>query len=172
MLRSTSFGHGPRKNDHKILAVALKFRQEKTNTSVVFVTKDVNLRVKADALGINSVDYEPSRVSIDELYTGMITMDVPSDVVDKFLLDKRLPVQQPELFANSYVTLKDQKDPEHFATARFMAGVNELVPLKTPPQGVWGIKPRNAEQACIMDALLDDELALVSLVGKAGTEKP
>jgi PhoH-like ATPase len=98
------------KNDHKILAVALKFRQEKTNTSVVFVTKDVNLRVKADALGINSVDYEPSRVSIDELYTGMITMDVPSDVVDKFLLDKRLPVQQPELFANSYVTLKDQKD--------------------------------------------------------------
>lgn len=159
------------KNDHKILAVALKFRQEKTNTSVVFVTKDVNLRVKADALGINSVDYEPSRVSIDDLYGGIITMDVPSDVVDKFLIDKRLPIHDQELFANTYVILKDQKDPEHFATARYMSGVRELVPLKTPPQGVWGIKPRNAEQDCIMDALLDDELSLVSLVGKAGTGK-
>jgi len=159
------------KNDHKILAVALKFRQEKTGSQVVFVTKDVNLRVKADALGIHSVDYEPSRVSIDELYGGVITMEVPSDVVDKFLVEKRLPMSQQDLFPNTYVILKDQKDPEHFATARFMAQISELVPLKTPPQGAWGVKPRNAEQACIIDALLDDELPLVSLVGKAGTGK-
>src|SRR5205823_3620713 len=55
------------KADHRILAVALKMRHEKPNSAVVFVTKDVNLRVKADALGIASVDFEPSRVTIEEL---------------------------------------------------------------------------------------------------------
>src|SRR5262249_2560622 len=76
------------KNDHKILAVALKIRQEKPTIPVIFVTKDVNLRVKADAVGINSVDYEPSRVSIEELYSGVSTFDVPGTVVDNFLAQK------------------------------------------------------------------------------------
>ena len=83
----------PEKNDHKILSVALKIKQDKPNTTVVFVTKDVNLRVKADALGVVSVDYEPSRVTLEELYTGVSTFDVPKDVVDNFIAEKRFPFQ-------------------------------------------------------------------------------
>ncbi len=160
------------KGDHKILSVALKLKQEKTNTTVIFVTKDVNLRVKSDAVGINSVDFEPSRVTLEELYSGLARFDVPGDVVDTFLNDKRLPIKERGLLPNAYVQLRDQKHPEdHQALGRFDASLGEIVPLRVPPQGVWGVKPRNDEQAFVMDALLDDSIALVSLVGKAGTGK-
>lgn len=159
------------KNDHKILAVALKIRQEKPTVPVVFVTKDVNLRVKADAVGLTSVDYEPSRVSIEELYGGINTFDVPGTVVDNFIAQRRFPFQEKGLLPNAYVILRDQNQPEHFALGRYLGNEKELVALKTSPEGVWGVKPRNAEQAFVMDALLDDSISLVSLVGKAGTGK-
>jgi len=160
------------KNDHRILAVALKLRQEKPQSPVIFVTKDVNLRVKADAVGIHSVDFEPSRVTLEELYTGLHVFDVPGDVVDNFLAQRRFPIQDKSLHANAYVTLRDQHKPtEHTALGRYDESLGEIVPLRVPPQGVWGIKPRNDEQAFVMDALLDDSIQLVSLVGKAGTGK-
>ena len=161
----------PEKNDHKILSVALKIKQDKPNNPVVFVTKDVNLRVKADALGVVSVDYEPSRVTLEELYTGVSTFDVPRTVVDNFIAEKRYPIHDRGLLPNSYVVLRDQHDPNHFVAGRFSAATEEIVPLKVPEQGVWGVKPRNVEQACVLDALLDDSISLVSLVGKAGTGK-
>lgn len=159
------------KNDHKILAIALKLTKEKPGAPVIFVTKDVNLRVKADALGLNSVDFEPSRVSIEELFTGVQKMDVPGDIVDRFLADGRLPFEDKRLQPNEYVQLTDQRDPEHTAQGRHVPAERALVPLRVPPQGVWGIKPRNSEQNFVLDALLDDNIPLVSLVGKAGTGK-
>lgn len=160
------------KNDHKILAAALKLQKEKPNSPVIFVTKDVNLRVKADACGVHSVDFEPSRVTMEELYSGLARFDVPGDVIDNFLAQKRFPIREKGLFPNAYVLLRDQHKPdEHTALGRYDATAGEIVPLRVPPQGVWGIKPRNNEQAFVMDALLDDNVALVSLVGKAGTGK-
>lgn len=159
------------KNDHRILAVALKFRKEKPSAPVIFVTKDVNLRVKADALGIHSVDFEPSRVTIEELYSGCHEFDVPGDVVDNFMTQKRFPMKEKGLLPNAYVWLRDQRNPEHFCYGRFEATQGEIVPLKVPATGVWGIKPKNPAQAFVMDALMDDNVSLVSLVGKAGTGK-
>lgn len=159
------------KNDHRILAVALKMRHEKPNQPVIFVTKDVNLRVKADALGIVSVDFETSRVTIEELYTGVTQFDVPSDVIVNFNAEKRFPLNDRNLPPNGYVILRDQHKPEIVALGKYSSQTGDVLPLKVPAEGVWGIKPRNAEQAFVMDALLDDSVALVSLVGKAGTGK-
>lgn len=159
------------KNDHKILAVALKLRSEKPNNPVIFVTKDVNLRVKADALGITSVDFETSRVTIEELYTGITQFDVPSNVIENFNKDKRYPLNDKNLPPNGYVVLRDQHKPDSTALGKYSSTTGEIVPLKVPAEGVWGIKPRNSEQAFVMDALLDDSISLVSLVGKAGTGK-
>lgn len=159
------------KADHRILAVALKLRQERPSSPVIFLTKDVNLRVKADALGLRSVDYEPNRVSIEELYGGTAKFEVPPDVVDNFIAQKRLPFQDKGLKANEYVILQDQRNPEHYALGRYSVNDKQIVPVRVPPQGVWGIKPRNHEQACVLDALLDDSCNLVTLVGKAGTGK-
>jgi PhoH-like ATPase len=159
------------KADHRILAVALKIRHDRPNAPVIFVTKDVNLRVKADALGITSVDFEPSRVTIEELYSGLAQFDVPGDVIDSFLTQKRFPIEDRSLHPNAYVALRDQRDPEHSAMGRYSDAEKEIVPLRVPAAGVWGIRPRNSEQAFVMDALLDDSVSLVSLVGKAGTGK-
>ncbi len=159
------------KNDHRILAVALKIRHDRPNIPVIFVTKDVNLRVKADALGINSVDFEPSRVTIEELYSGLFQFDVPGDVVENFNQLKRFPMKEKGLHPNAFVVLRDQHKADHTALGRYSAATEEIIPLKVPNDGVWGIKPRNAEQAFVLDALLDDNVSLVSLVGKAGTGK-
>ncbi len=159
------------KNDHRILAVALKLRQEKPNVPIIFVTKDVNLRVKADALGLFSVDFEPSRVTLEELYTGVATYDVPSEVIDSFNHDRRFPMQDKGLQPNTYVTLVDQHNRERIAQGRYSASAKEIIALRIPPDGVWGVKPRNMEQNFVLDALMDDSIQLVSLVGKAGTGK-
>lgn len=159
------------KNDHRILAVALKIRHDRPNVPVIFVTKDVNLRVKADALGIHSVDFEPSRVNIEELYNGVTTYDVPADVIEHFKEQRRYPISDKSLLSNTYVTLRDQKQPSNFALGRYSSVEKEILPLRVPQTGVWGIKPRNIEQSFVLDALLDDTLPIVSLVGKAGTGK-
>lgn len=159
------------KADHRILAVALKFKQDKGSGPVFFVTKDVNLRVKADALGLHSVDYEPSRVNIEELYGGMKLFDVPADVIENFNSKRKLAMTQKDLLPNEYVLLRDQHHPEVSAQGKYIEHEKEIVPVRVPPQGVWGIKPRNSEQAFVIDALLDDSVTLVSLVGKAGTGK-
>lgn len=159
------------KADHRILAVPLKLRHDKPNIPVVFVTKDVNLRVKADALGLTSVDYEPSRVSIEELYGGLRTYDVPGDVVEKFLTQRKMSYQDKGVLPNEYILLRDQKNQEHVGLGRYSQPDKEIHALKVPNEGVWGIKPKNIEQSFVMDALLDDSVTLVSLVGKAGTGK-
>ena len=160
-----------RKADHRILGVALKQRKLNPKNQVVFVTKDVNLRVKADALGLQAVDFEPSRVSLDELYAGIQVFDVPGDVVDTFNEQKRLPIEDKDLYPNAYIMLRDQHNQKHTSLGRYESKDREIVPLRTMPQGVWGIKPRNVEQQFVIDALLDDSVSLVSLVGKAGTGK-
>ncbi len=159
------------KADHRILAVALKLRHDRPNVPVIFVTKDVNLRVKADALGVVAVDFDPARVAIEELYPGSMSFEVPSDVIENFNQLRRFPIEDRELNPHEYVVLRDQKNPENFAAGRYDATQHAIVPLRVPPTGVWGIRPRNIEQSFVLDALLDDSIPLVSLVGKAGTGK-
>ncbi|MBY0371459.1 PhoH family protein [bacterium] len=159
------------KADHRILAVALKLRHDRPNVPVIFVTKDVNLRVKADALGVVAVDFDPARVAIEELYPGSMTFEVPSEVIENFNQQKRYPIEDRQLNPHEYVVLRDAKKPDNIIAGRYDAAQKAVVPLRVPPNGVWGIKPRNLEQSFVIDALLDDSIPLVSLVGKAGTGK-
>ncbi len=162
------------KADNRILAVALSMRKDFPKRPVVFVTKDINLRIKADALGISADDYEPSRVSPDELFSGTLTLLVESHKVDEFYQYKKLALRDAHLQAvrpNQYVILKDLANPTHTAMARYSKELECLVPIFKPAEGLWGIFPKNAEQAFAIDALLNDEIKLVSLVGKAGTGK-
>ncbi len=158
-------------NDHRILAVALKLHKDDPKTPLIFVTKDVNLRVKADALGVPTEDFEPSRVNIEELYSGILHFDVPGDVIESFKQQLRFPMEDRNLHPNSYIELRDQKNPKSRVIGRYNSVTKEIVSIETPDEGVWGIKPRNTEQIFAMDALLNDDIRLVSLVGKAGTGK-
>ncbi len=158
--------------DHLILGVALDVRDTYPNDQTVFVTKDVNLRLRADALGLVAMDYEAGRVDIDELYSGMTELEVKGGEIDAFYAQSALTLPEGhQVIANQYVVLRDVDSPSHTALGRFDPTAGKLVPLKKLREGVWGIRPRNKEQHCALDLLLCDEVRLVTLVGKAGTGK-
>src|SRR4029077_9460906 len=157
--------------DHLILMVALDVRDANKDERTIFVTKDVNLRIRADALGLTSMDFEAERIDIDELYSGMTELPVPGTDVDAFYAQNTLPLLETTLKANQYVLLRDRDNPSHSALGRFDAAAKRLVPLRKLRDGVWGIRPRNKEQHCALDLPLCDEIKLVTLIGKAGTGK-
>jgi PhoH-like ATPase len=158
--------------DYLILMVAVDVRDAHPNDPTIFVTKDVNLRIRADALGLTSVDLEAEeRVSLEELYSGMTEIQVSGTDVDTFFSQGSLELTRAGLQANQYVLLRDVESPSHSALGRFDKLQGKLVQLKKIRDGVWGIRPRNKEQHCALDLLLSDDIKLITLVGKAGTGK-
>ena len=166
-----------RGQDSKILAVALELTVEskKNGRQVVFITKDTNLRIRADAIGIHAEDFEPEHIQIDELYKGWQEVEVDGATFDKFWAEGGIALPDPYYAPNEYICLKDSERPQRTALSRSKvdteAGATRLVPLDPYKQGVWGIRPKNREQHFALDALLDDKIKLVTLVGKAGSGK-
>lgn len=157
--------------DNRILAVA-KELVDAGDTNIIFITKDINLRIKADTIGLCAEDYESDKVSIDELYAGTTELQVAQDQVDRFYEEGELELLGEELIANQGVTLIDADNPSHSAIGRYDELSQKLRPLlRAPKEGVWGIHPRNREQQFAFDLLLNDDIRVVSLVGKAGTGK-
>ena len=158
--------------DHLILGVALDVRESNPNDQTIFVTKDVNLRLRADALGLRAMDYEAGRIDIDELYSGMAEVTVSGAEVDAFYAQGSLALDsKAEAVPNQYVLLRDPESPSHTALGRYDGTSGKVIPLRKMRDGVWGIRPRNKEQHCALDLLLADDVKLVTLVGKAGTGK-
>ncbi len=156
--------------DNRILAVA-KELVDAGQSSIVFITKDINLRIKADTIGLCAQDYESDKVSIDDLYSGTSELLVAHEQVDLFYEKGELDLEG-DFIANQGVTLVDEENPSHSAIGRYDALQQKLRPLlRVPKEGVWGIHPRNREQQFAFDLLFNDEIRVVSLVGKAGTGK-
>lgn len=158
------------KADNQILSVAMELK-EKGKQPVCLVTKDTNLRIKADALGISARDYESDKIEVSELYGGFRTITVSKADIDGYFAKGSLEPMVKDLHPNEGVLLVDEGDPKHTALARFNKKKGSLLPLILPKEGVWGIYPKNAEQRFAMDLLLDDSIKLVTLAGKAGTGK-
>ena len=160
------------RGDNRILAVAMDLHERDLATPVILVTKDTNLRIKADALGLVAEDYESDKVDIDELYSGCVEQAALPDQIDRFHGQGWLELPENGFFPNQFVTLKDMTNDSHSAIGRYNAGERKLQPIrKTGREGVWSIQPRNREQSFALDALMDDSIKLVTLVGKAGTGK-
>lgn len=171
MLRSIPSELSDQKSDNRILAVALEVKKSAEQVPVILVTKDTNLRIKADAIGLDAQDYESDKVDISELYSGFSEFDVSSETVDRFYGQGWVESVE-NLLPNQYVVMRDAGNPSHSALAKFVSAQNKLVPvIKSGKEGVWSIHPRNREQTCALDALLDDSIKIVTLVGKAGTGK-
>ena len=159
------------RGDNRILAVAVDLMESEPGVPVILVTKDTNLRIKADALGLAAQDYESDKVSIDDLFTGVTNMEVEADVIDRFYSQGWLELDGG-LLPNQYVTLVQTGNHSHSAIGRFDHGSRRIVPLRgVDKEGVWSLFPRNREQSFALDALLDDNVKIVTLVGKAGTGK-
>jgi PhoH-like ATPase len=158
------------RGDNRILAVALQMKAQ-CQCPVVFVTKDTNLRIKADAVGLVASDYESDKVSIEELYSGTAEVLVQKDEVDRFYGQGYVDLEG-DFLPNEGITLAEAANPSHTAIGRYQGSLRRVLPLIRPPkEGLWGIHPRNREQQFALDLLLNDDIQLVTLVGKAGTGK-
>jgi PhoH-like ATPase len=159
--------------DNRILATAYCLGQENPKAHVELITKDINLRIKADVFDIDASDYDPDNTQIEEMYTGMKEMEFNPEEIDRFYRDRSLVVGEDgaKMLANEYIIMKDRSNPSHSAIGRYDLKQAKIVPLINPTDSIWGIHPRNMEQSFALDALLNDEILFVSLVGKAGTGK-
>lgn len=174
--------------DNRIIAVAWHLHKEAPEAQpVVFVSKDLNARIKSDALGIRTEDFENQKVNVDELYTGYITLQLDGAVIDELYSERMLAVERldpfleyvdesglpgvHELWPNQFVLMIDRDDPGHTGLARRLADTSHLIPVTGPRKPTFGIMPRNVQQTMALDLLLDEEIRLVTLIGSAGTGK-
>ncbi|MBR2569325.1 MAG: PhoH family protein [Paenibacillus sp.] len=172
---------GEMSNDNRILAVALNYSLEQqdldTQKPIVLVSKDVLVRVKADVLGLMTEDYlsDQSVRSGDELYTGYQTVLVHPAVIDEFYTYRYLQIKhlqlQMKLYPHEFVILKDEMGTSKSALLKVSADGTKLEPLYLSNDPVWGITARNAQQRMGLELLLNDDIPLVTLSGKAGTGK-
>ena len=158
------------KADNRILATALNLKHD--DLPVILVTKDTNLRIKADALGLIAEDYETDTITLDELYSGETELLVEPGVIDEFYSKEEFtPPAEPKLYPNQFLLLKNSANPSQTALARYSSQKHALVPIVNAKHGVWGINAKNKQQQFALDLLLNDDIRLVTLVGKAGTGK-
>ncbi|MBL4819302.1 MAG: PhoH family protein [Deltaproteobacteria bacterium] len=162
-----------RGQDSKILAVAVDLQsQAKADEKIIFITKDTNLRIRADSIGVETENFEPERTEVDELYKGYSVLEVSGKQIDEFYEKGSLALPDPYYAPNQYLVLKDKLNTSHTALGRFDPKDKLVVPITTLQRsGAWGIRPKNKEQAFALDLLLDDSIKLVTLAGKAGTGK-
>lgn len=167
-------------NDNRILAVALNYKLEEepkeSSRPVVLVSKDVLVRIKADVLGLIAQDYLSDRTADpSELYGGHTTLKVHPSVIDEFYSYRSLPIKPLQLpytlYPNEFVILKDEMGTGKSALLRVSTDAVKLEPLYLSNDPVWGISARNAQQRMALELLLNDDIPLVTITGKAGTGK-
>lgn len=167
-------------NDNRILAVALNYQLEQKDKTdkrqVVIVSKDVLIRIKADVLGLLAEDYLPDQSVISsDGYTGYGTIYVHPSVIDEFYSNRFLAVTmipvKGKLRPNEFVILKDEIGTSKSALLKVSQDGCRLEPLYLSNDPVWGISARSAQQRMALELLLNDDIPLVTLSGKAGTGK-
>jgi PhoH-like ATPase len=162
--------------DNRIISVAYRLKRE--GRQVTLVSKDMAMRVKCDALGITAEDFTTDKVPhVDELHAGWRSIEVPSDQIQRLRERGGLEIGiETPLVPNEAVLLRALENPKHTSLAR-AAELSEgglkatLVPFRSPNDAILGVAPRNLEQRVALEMLLDRDVKLVTLVGKAGTGK-
>lgn len=164
-------------SDNQIIATALSEQEEVTVKSrkVVVVSRDINMRVKCDGLGLLTEDYQAEQVVINAngLYTGRAEILMDEQIIDRFYAGEEIMLSADEykLYPNQFVMLISNSNDKKTALAKFRGYHTPLKRIMKSSHSVWSTNPRNKEQQFAFDLLLDPEVPVVSLVGKAGSGK-
>jgi len=157
--------------DNRILRMAYQLHKQGEN--VTLISKDINLRLKADALGIQVEDFEKQKVNFDELFSGNREIEVPGNMIDELYQNKTITIDNPDiaLYPNEFALLKNDSNPKHSALA--IAKQNNVLNLISTKgdEAIWNIHPRSKEQRMALALLMDPEIQLITLVGQAGSGK-
>jgi PhoH-like ATPase len=160
----------PDKADNRILGVAWNLTRDNGGGPVILVSKDLNLRLKADVLGIPAQDFQNDKVDFDSLYTGARELQVKAEEIDSFYQVGLLRLgKRRRAFPHQFFVLKCRENPSLSALGRWYDGL--LSPLAHADGECMGLKPRNKEQRFALELLLNDEVKVVTLAGAAGTGK-
>jgi len=160
-----------KRDDNLILATAYKLHRDHPEVPTVFVTKDINLRLKADALGLKAVDYETEGgVELEEMDPGFTKIKLDDEQFERLVEQGHIEAKDGHT-PNRLVMFSVDDDPQKIDYGRFDAEQNQILRLPDYSQGVYGIKPRNPEQYLSLELLLNPNYQLVALLGKAGTGK-
>lgn len=158
-------------NDNRILRTALAL-ERKLPGQVALITRDTNMRLKCDALGVPAEDYQNARIDIDEQYTGVTERTVDPSVIDELYQQGAISVEAVgEVYAQQFVILQAEGVPGKTAMVRADSRKGKLRLVGRHKEGVWGLFARNKEQLFALELLLDDSVSLVTLNGQAGTGK-
>jgi len=163
--------------DHIIIATALAVKLNANNRKVILVSRDINMRVICDSLGITAEDYiiENAVTSSDELYQGFVEHLVDDAVIDRFYEGGDILIEKDETeerwHPNQYVMMVSNASPKKTALARFYGHQTPLKKIVHNSIPDWKINSRNKEQAFAIDLLMDPKVKIVSLVGRAGSGK-
>ncbi|MCE5316177.1 MAG: PhoH family protein [Parachlamydia sp.] len=162
----TTYNFALSQNDNRIILAAFLLKEK--GEKVVFVSKDFAARIKAEALGLEAEDYENLKYSYEAMYRGLRKVETTKHDIDVFYKDGHITIPNLDCHPNEYCLLTS---PEHSsAVGKYDAASKQLEPL-LKSVNLWGIKPRNVEQRCAVDALMRDDIKLVTLLGPAGTGK-
>tara|TARA_Y100000592_G_C5472905_1_gene320560 strand:+ start:441 stop:1778 length:1338 start_codon:yes stop_codon:yes gene_type:complete len=164
--------------DHMIIATAVAVRQiSMENRKTVIVSRDINMRVIADSVGLLSEDYisESAVTSSEELYEGFTVFSVDDQIIDRFYGDEPIMIAKDEVeeewMPNQYLLLVSNANDKKSALARFKDHFQPLQKVLHDKLPDWRIAARNKEQAFAIDLLMDPTVKVVSLVGRAGSGK-
>jgi PhoH-like ATPase len=164
--------------DHQIIACALTLQNENPGKKVILVSNDINLRIKCDAIGIQAEDYVPENIleNGSELYTGFTDILVDDQIIDRVYGGEKIFLEDisdsRSFHPNQFVMFVSSANDKKTALTKF---INEHEPFKRITEyksgANWGIAPKNKEQNFAMDLLYDNNIPVVSLIGKAGSGK-
>ena len=162
-------------SDNQIIATALSEIESLRPRKVVMVSRDINMRVKCDALGILTEDYNAEQVidSSEGIYSGMTEVLLDEQVIDRFYESEEVFLEKgpKELFPNQFIMLISSSNDKKTALARFDGYNLPLKKISSKGDRPWGLKARNKEQQFAINLLMDPEISMVSLIGKAGSGK-
>ena len=162
--------------DNEIIGVALTEKRKNPKRKVIVVSRDINMRVKCDAIGLLTEDYVVNQVVKDttHLFTGFTTHLVDEQIIDQFYAGEEIFLEKDDikLQPNEYLMLVSSANEKKTALARFYSYQKPLKRINGEfKKGIWGVRPRNKEQSFALDLLLDPDVPVVTLVGKAGSGK-
>ncbi len=160
-------------NDNRIIGTAAFFQKEYPNRDVILVSKDANVRIKADCLGIKAENYEPEKVNFEDIYSGFTTIKATKKQIEKIEQKGYYSNKIGNVPPNHFLKIVDSlPEAKHKILLRYSQNEDKFFPLKYyTGQEIFGIFARNDEQAMALDLLLDTSIRLVSLSGIAGTGK-
>jgi len=160
--------------DNQIIATALSEQEQAPKTrKIIVVSRDINMRVKCDSLGLQTEDYCAEQVveKAEGLFSGFKEVLVDEQQIDYFYEGRDVFIPDEGLHPNQFIMLISNSNDKKTALAKYKNSLTPLSKVGKTNRQVWGLTPRNKEQQFALELLMDPEVSVVSLVGKAGSGK-